>query len=186
MSTSELLDALWGELPPPSATKTLQNYVSGLRKTLPTGTIETAAGGYRLVSSAEVDVVRFEALLADASASAAGNPRRAAGLLEEALGLWRGDPLFELSDQPVGVAEATRLVELRRMAVEDLFEARLRLGEHQALVGDLDAAVAAEPLREEALGTAHARSVSVRPSGGCPSGLSASSGRAGRGGGVGT
>ncbi len=59
-----------------------------------------------------------------------------------------GGSSFELSEQPVGAAEATRLVELRRMAVEDLFEARLRLGEHQALVGDLDAAVAAEPLRE--------------------------------------
>jgi class 3 adenylate cyclase len=117
---------------------------------LPRGTIETAGGGYRLLSSTELDVVRFERLLGEASAAAAaGNPRRAAGLLEEALGQWRGDPLLELSDQPVGAAEATRLVELHRTAVEDLFEARLRLGEHQALVGNLDAAAAAEPLREK-------------------------------------
>lgn len=59
-----------------------------------------------------------------------------------------GRALPELSDQPTGLGEATRLVELRRGGEEDLADARMALGQHASLVGDLEQAVAAEPLRE--------------------------------------
>ena len=107
-------------------------------------------GGYRLcLAAGTVDVAVFEQKLRAArQAMHAGEVVMAQGLLEEALALWRGDPLVELADRPLGAAQSARLMELRRGAVEVLADARLALGEHVPLVGDLEAAVAAEPLRE--------------------------------------
>jgi predicted ATPase/DNA-binding SARP family transcriptional activator len=142
--------ALWGDREPRSATKTLQGYVSSLRRRLPPGTLESSGGGYRLqVSWHDVDALRFEQLsVQGADAVRQGDSARAAGLLKEALMLWRGEPLADLSDQPAGSRQAARLSELRRSCDELLAEARLSLGEHAALLGDLESAVAAEPLRE--------------------------------------
>jgi DNA-binding SARP family transcriptional activator/class 3 adenylate cyclase len=146
----ELIDALWGDEPPRSATKTLQTYVSSLRRLLSAGAIETAGGGYRLVVPADaVDVLRFEDLVRRGGrALEQGNATSAMEALTAGLRLWRGEPVVELTDQPTGLAEATRLGELRRGCEEQLAEARLLLGEHHSLVADLEAAVAAEPLRE--------------------------------------
>src|SRR5215216_212584 len=46
VSTARLVDELWGESPPTSATKAVQGYVHGLRKAVDAGTILTRAGGY--------------------------------------------------------------------------------------------------------------------------------------------
>ncbi len=68
VSGAGLTRALWGDEPPRSATKTLQTYVSALRRVLPPGTIETTPGGYRLaISPDDVDAHRFEQLLRSAS-----------------------------------------------------------------------------------------------------------------------
>jgi DNA-binding SARP family transcriptional activator len=150
VSASELIAYLWGDNPPRSAAKTLQTYVSALRRVLPAGTIETTGGGYRLcVPPAQVDVVSFERLIRRGrQGGQAGDYVQAVALLEAALGLWRGEPLAELADQPAGVGEAARLVELRLAGEEELADSRLALGEHATLVGELEQAVAAEPLRE--------------------------------------
>jgi predicted ATPase/DNA-binding SARP family transcriptional activator len=147
---AELTRALWGDDPPRSATKTLQTYVSALRRLLPAGTIETTLSGYRLaISPDDVDVHRFEALLRSSSeAMEGGDLRRAAEDTTAALALWRGSPLPDLADEPTGMAEAARLAEMRRTAEERNFAARLALGEHAELIADLEIAVAAEPLRE--------------------------------------
>ena len=79
----------------------------------------------------------------------AGEPAVAIGVLSEALETWRGEPLLELNDQPVGMAESARLAELRRAAEESLVGARLDTGEHAEIIGDLEAAISAEPLREK-------------------------------------
>jgi predicted ATPase/DNA-binding SARP family transcriptional activator len=150
VGVGELVVALWGDRPPQSAVKTAQTYVSALRRRLGPDTFSSGPGGYRLgVSADQVDVTRFESWLRDADEAAgrgeAENVVRWAG---EALGLWRGEPLPDLGDQAVGMAEAARLGELRRAGEERLWEARLALGEHNQLVGELEAAVATEPLRE--------------------------------------
>ena len=62
--------------------------------------------------------------------------------------LWRGEPLRDLTDGPVGAGEVARLSERRASTEEDLFEGRLQLGDHQGVLPDLKAAVEAEPLRE--------------------------------------
>ncbi len=150
VGVGELIDALWGEDPPVSAPKTLQTYVSALRRRLPAGAIETVGGGYRLnVDVDTVDVFVFERLAAAGQrALAAGDAEASVGWLRHALGLWRGDPLVELPDQPWGAAQTARLVTGRRNGHELLVDARLALGEAASLVGELEAAVAAEPLRE--------------------------------------
>jgi predicted ATPase/DNA-binding SARP family transcriptional activator len=147
---AELIDALWGDGAPRTATKTLQNYVASLRRLLGRDVIETVSGGYRLrVAAADVDACRFEQRLRDAAGAARdGDWSGVVEALSAALSLWRGDPLSDLAEQPLGAAEAARLGELRRVAVEQLADARLALGHHRELVADLEAAVAAEPLRE--------------------------------------
>jgi DNA-binding SARP family transcriptional activator len=148
---AELMSGIWGDEPPRAAAKNVQTYISALRKVLPAGTIETTPSGYRLhLTRQSIDIAAFEdAVLGGMRAVQAGEPALAIRSLGEALEMWRGEPLLELNDQPVGMAESARLAELRRAAEESLVDARLDAGEHAAIVGDLEAAISAEPLREK-------------------------------------
>ena len=139
-----------GGAPPRSAAKTVQTYLSALRRALPAGAIETVSGSYRLaVGPDDVDTARFERLAAvGAAAVVSGDAAAAAGYLKQALSLWRGQALEDLADQPPGTAEAARLEELRRSAEEEQAEAGLALGRHHRLVGELEVLVAKEPFRE--------------------------------------
>jgi predicted ATPase/DNA-binding SARP family transcriptional activator len=154
LRTRELIEGLWGENPPASARKALQTYVSALRRRLPPGAIETTPDGYRLDIPADaVDVTVFERLVDESRLARAGGAyQRAVTNLLEARRLWRGEPLTELGDHLAGAALLARLVEIRNTSEEDLAEARLALGDHLALVPELEAAVAAQPLRERRWG----------------------------------
>ena len=147
----EIIGGIWGDEPPRAAVKNVQTYISTLRKALPAGTIETTPSGYRLhLTRQSIDIGRFEdAVLDGMRAVQAGEHTHAIRMLSEALATWRGEPLLELKDQPVGMAESARLTELRRAAEESLVDARLNAGEHAAMIGDLEAATGAEPLREK-------------------------------------
>ena len=86
-TTDALVDALWGETPPPSAAKLLQVYVSQLRKALPEGlAVVTRSAGYALdLVGATLDSERFEQLLGEAGdALEADNPALAASLADQA------------------------------------------------------------------------------------------------------
>jgi DNA-binding SARP family transcriptional activator len=142
-----LVEALWGESPPPSAGKVLQAHVSQLRKLLGRERIETRPPGYSLrAEPEEIDLRRFERLVE--AAGTAGSPERRAELLRDALALWRGPALAEFRQEPFAAAAARRLAELRLGALERRVEAELELGEHARLVAELEDAVAQEPLRE--------------------------------------
>ena len=150
VSKDRLIDALWGETPPPTAPTALQVSVSKLRKTLGPARIVTRAPGYSLeLQPDELDLRRFERLASEgASALAAGNAERAAGLLREALSLWRGPVLADLAYEPFVQAEVLRLEELRLATLEQRIEADLALGRHAHVVGELEGLVAEHPLRE--------------------------------------
>ncbi|HEY7940213.1 MAG TPA: BTAD domain-containing putative transcriptional regulator, partial [Acidimicrobiales bacterium] len=150
ISADRLVDALWGAHPPRSAAKTLQNLVLRLRKALGPGVIETQAPGYRLLGRVtDIDARRFDELVREAlDARAAGRPGDAATGLRAALCLWRGEPLEELDGWAAADAEARRLGELRRVAAEELVDAELACGRAATVVAELEAMVAAEPLRE--------------------------------------
>jgi DNA-binding SARP family transcriptional activator len=145
VAADALVEALWGESPPPSAPKVLQAHVSALRKALGPEAIETRAPGYALRGTTS-DLARFEELTERARDQ--GDPAARAELLREALALWRGDPLAEFRREPFAEGAAARLAELRLEALAQRIEADLQLGRHEALVGELSALVASEPLRE--------------------------------------
>src|SRR2546428_4080562 len=107
VSRERLIDELWGEQPPETAVQSLQVYVSRLRKLLPPDTLLTRPPGYLLeVASDELDLQRFERLLADGhEALAQGDPERASAVLHEALALWRGPALAEFAFEPFAQAE---------------------------------------------------------------------------------
>ena len=148
VSRDRLIDVLWGDGPPPSATQTLQGLVSRLRQTLGDDRLETRPPGYRLrVASGEVDALRFEELVR-VGLVATARPEVALGALDEALGLWRGSPYAEFASEEFATAEVARLVELRARAIEERAAALLELGRPEDVVGELEAQIAVEPFRE--------------------------------------
>jgi DNA-binding SARP family transcriptional activator len=150
-----LVDALWGETPPPSASKLLQVYVSQLRKVLPRDVvIATTAAGYRLdVDPEETDAVRFERLLADGRAAlASGNPTLASSALGRALALWRGPAFMDVRYEEFARDEVERLEGLRALALDKRIEADLQLGRHGQMVGELRGLLVADPTNERLAG----------------------------------
>ena len=150
VSSDRIVDELWSETPPPTAAKAVQVYVSKLRKQLGEDRLVTRAPGYVLVvRPSELDLTRFEELVAQARRAA---PERAAELLREALALWRGPPLSDLAYEELAQADIARLEELRLAAVEDRIDAELASGGHREALGELESLVAANPLRERLAG----------------------------------
>lgn len=152
VSVDTLADALWGDAQPADPRNAIQTYVARLREKLgDDAPVVTRAPGYALeVEAEQVDALRFEALLGQ-SRRRRDEPAVVRDLLDEALSLWRGPAYAEFPDG-VPRTEALRLAEQRLAAVEERAAARLALGEAADLVGELDAAVAEEPLRERLVG----------------------------------
>ncbi len=151
VTVDALVDAIWGEDPPASATGTVQSYVSRLRRRFGDGQdLSWDEAGYRLdVAAEQVDARRFEALAEEGrSLLAAGRADEASAVLQEALDLWRGPALADVADLEFAVGPATRLEQRRLSAVEDRLAADLALGRHATVAGELAELVAAHPLRE--------------------------------------
>src|SRR4051812_30410641 len=135
----------------------LQTQISYLRKALtPVGApplIVTEPGGYALVVDPEqIDARRFEALVHSAehavAASDGADLNGALVSLDDALGLWRGEPLSDVGDVPFAVGEITRLTELFWQARERRLDVLLALGRHAEAVSELASLVEDHPLRE--------------------------------------
>src|ERR671934_910492 len=92
VSSARLIDELWGERPPATATKVLQTYVSQLRRVVGADTIATRPPGYVLrIDEGALDASHFRRLAAEARALAAkGDHEEASRSFREALALWRG------------------------------------------------------------------------------------------------
>jgi DNA-binding SARP family transcriptional activator/ABC-type transport system substrate-binding protein len=146
VSTERLMEDLWGEQRPDTASKALQGYISQLRKALAPDSLVTRPGGYVLrLAPGELDVDRFEQLVDGAREA---EPHVAAEKLREALALWRGPPLADFAYDEFAQSEIARLEERRLVALERRVEADLALGRHAELAGELAALVARYPLRE--------------------------------------
>ena len=147
VSLDRIVDELWSDEPPETATKAAQVYVSQLRKLLG-DRLERRAPGYVLrVEEGEADADRFEALLARADEQRERGDD-AAETLAEALALWRGPALGEFAEAPFAAAEAARLEELRLTAVERRVDVDLERGRYGAVVAELERLVRDQPLRE--------------------------------------
>jgi predicted ATPase/DNA-binding SARP family transcriptional activator len=160
VSAERLIDALWDASPPGTATNILQVYVSQLRRALREAEVGserrlvTRRPGYMLRVDADgLDLARFERGVAEGRAAlAAGNPEAGAASLREALALWRGEPFEGAGVGSVALADIERLAEERLAAVADRVEADLQLGRHDAVIGELESLVAANPLHERLAG----------------------------------
>ena len=154
VSTERLIDELWEEQAPASATKIVQGYVSNLRKVLGDGLLLTHGHGYLLTPKPDqTDLDHFESLVVDARrAVQEGDARSGAARLREALGLWRGPPLADFAYESFAQPEIARLEEWRLSALEDRMDVELALDDPAALVGELDGLVREHPLRERFLG----------------------------------
>ena len=157
VSSDRLIDELW-PTPPRTAANALQVYVGKLRKALeperapgaPAEQLLTRAPGYMLRTEPDqLDADRFERLLIEGrSAGEAKDHPTAARRLHEALGLWRGRALADFTYDPFAQAEIARLEELRLDAIGERVEADLALGKAADLVGELEALISDNPLRE--------------------------------------
>jgi DNA-binding SARP family transcriptional activator len=161
LSTDRLIDELWGERPPATATKTVQVHISRLRNTLAGGSgngsdgiIVTRDHGYvLLLEPGQLDSHEFERRVEEGrSELAQGRPERAASALEQALALWNGPPLADVAYEPFAESEIARLEDLRTTALELLIESQLELGRHDEVVPRLEALIRDHPYRERLRG----------------------------------
>ena len=151
-----LIDRVWGEDPPASVRNVLYGYVARLRAVIagdadPDVALARGHGGYLLQARPEqLDLWRFRRLVAEA-AQAPSEDGRGAGLLRQALALWRG-PALAGTESP-WLRAMRRMLESERLAAElDLNDIRLRQGEHNVLAIELAGQAAATPGDERLIG----------------------------------
>ena len=150
VSADRLIDVLWGDGQAANPANALQAQIGQLRRTLGAEAIVTTEAGYALtIGSGDVDVIRFEQLVAKGRRLAEeGEAALASAALGEALGLRRGEPLAEFAYAGFAAAERAHLDELTLAAVEARAGADLVLGRHEELAGQLEALCREHPLRE--------------------------------------
>ena len=122
MGRDRLIDALWGESPPATAAKVLQNYIGQLRRALDDREglrLQTRDRGYAIrVMDGELDLDRFDRLVREGrEALERERPADAASWLREALGLWHGPALADVAYEPFAQPEIARLEEQRAVAL---------------------------------------------------------------------
>jgi DNA-binding NarL/FixJ family response regulator/DNA-binding SARP family transcriptional activator len=149
VAVDRLIELTWPVAAPRTAEHALSVLVSRLRSTL--GAAITRQGRAYLLRGdpAAVDAHRFRALVAEARDA---DDVCALGLLDRALGLWRGEPLAGCTPEGADMAACLDLADARLTAVEDRVDARMRLGRHRAALDELPGLVARHPLRERLAG----------------------------------
>ncbi|WP_432968645.1 BTAD domain-containing putative transcriptional regulator [Dactylosporangium sp. CA-233914] len=145
VGVDRILDLVWADTDATVLPNTVQRHVSDLRDVLgDRQAIEARPPGYRLRAPTDLALVD-EHLQAGRSA---GSAVAAAGHFRAALALWRGPSLDGLADLDWLRGQGERLDQLRREVQLDLIDARLRLGEHERLVPQLEPLAAAAPFDE--------------------------------------
>jgi DNA-binding SARP family transcriptional activator len=148
------LDALWEHERPRHGRKAIHVVASRLRSALGEGVLRSHGCGYALqLAPGELDADRFEGLVRRGRAElAAGEPRRAAETLGEALALWRGPALADVAGAGFAQPEIARLHDLRLATMSDRIDADLACGRHADAIPELEALVREHPLRERLRG----------------------------------
>ena len=153
-----LVDRLWSEHDlPADPVNALQTRVSKLRRALSAADVHIIVRdgvGYRAdVARDSVDVHRFvDGVRAARAAFGADDPVLALARYDEALALWRGEPLADFATQPWASVEAARLTQLRLAALTERSELALQLGQHVEVVAELEPFVAEDPTHEQLVG----------------------------------
>jgi DNA-binding SARP family transcriptional activator len=148
VTVDELIDGLWPEGPQDRPRKTVQVYITRLRRALATSgdVIRSEAAGYVLDHGRlTVDADVFDHAVREASGK--GDDRTAAADLRGALELWRGDAFADLRESPAIVPSAVHLDELRLKARHELFGREIRI-DPRRVIPELEQAVEAYPFDE--------------------------------------
>ena len=160
VSTDTLSEELWRDNPPRSATTTLQTYIFQIRKLMGSRSgsdqsdsrnhLVTTQNGYMLrVRPDELDLFVFEDLATTGEAALrAGEPEKAARLLSDALALWKGRTLIDVTCGPHLDVHTVRLDERRMAVTEQRITADLMIGRHREIVVELMALTAEQPYHE--------------------------------------
>ncbi|MEU5785142.1 AfsR/SARP family transcriptional regulator [Micromonospora lupini] len=154
VTVDQLVDLVWGHAPPPSARGTVQALISRLRAALrragaPVELISRVPGYLLRVDPLAVDAHQFTALIARARTV---DDDTAVDLFDQALALWRGEPLTDVADEQVRHQLCAGLREARWSAVEDRAEVLLRQGRSRQVIDELTDPVAREPCRQRLVG----------------------------------
>ncbi len=144
VSTERLIDTLWGDQVPPTAHKSVQKFVSALRKELGEIIVTREPGYLLVVAEDELDAARLESAVREARRLVAGWDER----LHTELASWRGDPYPEIASTDWGAIESARLVDLKLEAEELIAERRMEVGNFGDVVAHLEALVSQHPFRE--------------------------------------
>ncbi|WP_243841574.1 AfsR/SARP family transcriptional regulator [Mycobacterium sp. DL592] len=164
VSVDRLIDAVWGDEPPPKALTSVRSYMANLRRILDPSSVASRADvqrlpsyphGYQLnlLSGDSVDLFEFENLVsAGRNALINGDAATAVRTLGEALALWRGQPFGEFAYHEFAASEGIRITALRTTCMEARFDAALELGGGAELIPEIEAAVAEHPLQERLWG----------------------------------
>ena len=149
-----IIDAVWGSQPPASAVAMVQTHVSQLRRLLGQRVVTSDGTSYRLdLTAADLDSLEFARLADEArTAAAAGNPAAACRLYEQALHLWRGEPLADVLILH-GHPAVTALAQQRAAVTLEHSAVAAAAGCPERAVEQLRELTAREPLDERA----HAR-----------------------------
>lgn len=137
VSVDRLIDAVWGDDAPGSATASLQAYISNLRRALRDGShghvaspiVRQPPGYYLDVEPGQLDLALFAAACARAAAAVDGGEwADALAATDEALACWRGPLLADMADEPWVADEAARADQLRSDCLDARITALLALG----------------------------------------------------------
>jgi DNA-binding SARP family transcriptional activator len=137
---------IWDTEQPAHARASLHTVVARLRGLVP-GVVVTAGDGYLLdVDADDVDLLRFRRLVREAGE--AGGPAPALELLEQALGLWRGEPLADLRSAALDRDVAPGLADEYLAAAQQRADIELGAGNYDRVIAELRELVGRYPLRE--------------------------------------
>lgn len=149
LSTDRLVEELGGNSGSDGAARTVQTYVSQLRKLLrgESARLDTRPGGYVLdIDPGDVDAHRFEQAIN--AVATEPDPARRLAALDGALALWRGTPLAEFAGAGWADREAARLDTRRLQALQHRYDALMALDRAREAAAELELLVTAHPLDE--------------------------------------
>lgn len=157
VSVDELVEWLWGDDAPFTARKTVQVYVMRLRQALDDRVrtrplVRTRPKGYviELESPHQLDLSRFHQLREESTVAAeSGDLIAESARLTEALALWRGRALADVSSESLQREVVPRLEEVRLQVTERRLQVGLELGRHREIIGDLVQLTGDHPWREQ-------------------------------------
>lgn len=157
VSIETLINELWDDDPPRSAVTTAQTYIYQLRRIF--SQLRTAEGtrdsivtrppGYLLdVADSQIDASRFTTLVETGRVLLSTDVEYAAQTLREALSLWRGPMLTNVTCGPLLCSYVAYFQERYTSALELRITADMKLGRHHDLIAELKSLVTEYPLNE--------------------------------------